>query len=478
VSNNMFYKKQQGGYTTLTILVFGGIFVFAVSALSGRVLVEQDAERARMHKAEARSIAEAGLEYYKWFLAHNPEDVQHGTGSAGPYVIPFEDPESDVVGTISLDITGNQQCGAITSIDIDSTGWSASDPTVRATVVGRYAQPSVAEYAYIVNDGVWVGDDREISGPYHSNEGIRFDGTSNSQVTSSLATWSCDGNFGCSPTQTVDGVFGDGGDTALWEYPTPQFDFTGIAQDFSSLRSLAIADGLRFSGYAGHSIEGRGYRLVFLSDRSVDVYRVRRSDYYYGLHTGGSSEERDYYVPRSGSRNTRFMGNYDIPEDCGLIYVEDRVWVSGVVSGKVTLVAADTTHAGYEPKVILEDDLTYTTSDGEDGLTILAEGDIHVSPLSPDELDLRGVFIAQEGNFGRNRYDCYSGAYQIRDTLTIIGSIISNGRVGTRWGTVPSCYASGYQNRINNYDRNLATDPPAFTPISSQDYEFVEWRED
>lgn len=474
----MYKKQKQGGYTTLLVVVFGGLFVLAISALSGRVLVEQDAEQSRMNKAQARSIAEAGLEYYKWFLAHNPDDTQNGTGSAGPYVIEYEDSESSVVGTYSLDVTGNTQCGAITSIDISSTGWSQTDPTIKATITGRYAQPSVAEFAYIINDNVFVGDDRQISGAYHANGGIRFDGTSNSQVTSAIDTWLCTSSFGCSPASTTPGVFGSGGDKDLWEYPAPQFDFTGIAQDFNGLRTLAIADGIHYSGFGGHTVEGRGYKLVFKSDRTVDVYKVRRSRGYYGFHIGASAYETDYYVPRAG-RSTRLAGNFPIPEDCGLIYIEDRVWVSGVVSGKVTLVVADTTHAGYEPTVIIEDDLTYTTTNGDDGITIIAEGDIHISPLSPDNLDLQGILVAQEGYFGRNYYTCSSvGVYNIRDTLTMLGSIISNGRVGTRWGSSTGCSGSGYQNRINNYDRNLATDPPAFTPVASPDYQFVEWRED
>jgi len=478
----MFLKQRQRGYTTLLVIVFGSLFVFSVSALSGRVLVEQDAERARMHKAQARSIAEAGLEYYKWFLAHNPDDIQHGTGSGGPYNIEYEDSESAVVGTYSLDITGNESCGAITSIDIASTGWAATDPTITATVTGRYAQPSVAEYAYIVDDNVYVGADRQISGQYHANGGIRFDGTSNSEVSSAVATWTCTSSFGCSPSSTEAGVFGSGEDQELWEYPSPQFDFAGIAQDYSSMRSLAIADGIHYSGYGGHSTEGRGYRLVFQSDRTVDVYRVRRSYNYSGGHIDSGVYENDYYVPRSGNRNARFMGNYDIPEDCGLIYIEDRVWVAGTVSGKVTLVAADTVHAGYEPKVIIEDDLDYTTTSGADGLTIIAEGDVHISPESPEDLDINGIIVSQEGYFGRNLYPCfYSNSHQ--DTLTIRGSIVSNTRVGTKWSNYsypPYCYnqTSGYDNRINSYDRNLATDPPPFTPVSSPDYQFVEWRED
>jgi len=49
-------------------------------------------------------------------------------------------------------------------------------------------------------------------------------------------------------------------------------------------------------------------------------------------------------------------------------------------------------------------------------------------------------------------------------------------RVGTRWisgGTT----VSGYTNRTNTYDRNLANNPPPFTPFSSQDYQLSQWRE-
>lgn len=476
------------GYTLLLVILFGGIFVTIISGLAGRVLVEQNAEIVRMHKAQARGIAEAGLEYYKWFLAHNPDDITHGTGESGPYEIPYEDPESDVSGTFSLDITGNEQCGALTSIGIRSTGWTDADPTVRATVTGTYAQPSVAEYAYIVNDNVWAGADREIQGRYHANGGVRMDGTSNSPVTSAVEEWTCTASFGCSPSQTQPGVFGSGGDQDLWEYPVPQFDFDGISQDFGALKTLAQNEGLYFASGGGELIDGRGYRFIFNNDRTVDVYWVRGSSARESMHIGGSDWETDYYIPNS---SITYLGEYDIPEDCGLIFVEDRAWVSGTVSGKITLIAASVSTPGYEPSIILENDIDYTTSDGSDGLAAIAQGDVHISPVSPDDLSLRGIFVAQEGNFGRNLYPCFYAPYDKRDALDVHGSIISNDRVGTKWTgynysiqiwifTITLCSNewSGYDERVNTYDRRLATDPPPFTPVASPDYEFIEWREE
>lgn len=477
------------GYTLLLVIVFGAVFVTIISGLASRVLVEQDAEIARMHKAQARTIAEAGLDYYKWFLAHNPDNVTHGTGEPGPYKIDYADQEGDVVGSFSLDITGNEQCGEITSIDIASTGSVDTDPSITTTITGRYAQPSVAEYAYIINDTVWAGADREIQGRYHSNAGIRMDGTSNSAVTSAVEEWLCTSEYGCSPSENQPGVFGGGGDQELWEYPVAQFDFDGVSQDFGALRTLAQTEGLYFESAGGDSSEGRGYRLIFNADRSVDVYEVRSSSGWTSYSAQDGEWQTDYYIPQGSY--TSFLGTYDISEDCGLIYVEDRVWISGTISGKVTLLSADVDSVGYEPTVIIEEDIAYASSDGGDGLTAVAEGSVHISPLSPDELEVHGIFIAQEGNFGRNLYPCIYSPYDKRDQLDVHGSIISNDAVGTQWPnydysiqfifwqiTLCDDDWSGYANRTNTYDRQLATDPPSFTPAASPDYGFVEWREE
>jgi hypothetical protein len=67
--------------------------------------------------------------------------------------------------------------------------------------------------------------------------------------------------------------------------------------------------------------------------------------------------------------------------------------------------------------------------------------------------------------------------YVTRSSLTVNGTIVSNGREGTKW-TSGGTWVSGYGNRMNSYDRALAEDPPPFTPNTSSDYRFVEWREE
>jgi lipoprotein-anchoring transpeptidase ErfK/SrfK len=66
--------------------------------------------------------------------------------------------------------------------------------------------------------------------------------------------------------------------------------------------------------------------------------------------------------------------------------------------------------------------------------------------------------------------------YIKRNSLTMTGTIVSNGREGTKW-TSNGVYVSGFETRINSYDRDLVSDPPPLTPEVSDTYEFIEWRE-
>ena len=97
----------------LLVIVFGGIFLAMLTAFSSFVLVENRAQDISRSRAEAFGIAEAGLDYYRWFLSHFPGDMTNGTGQSGPYTIPYSDPEGGITGTYTLSIVGNNSCGTI-----------------------------------------------------------------------------------------------------------------------------------------------------------------------------------------------------------------------------------------------------------------------------------------------------------------------------------------------------------------------------
>jgi hypothetical protein len=463
------------GYLMLTAIVFGSIFLSVLGALASYVLSENSLQAESTSKSRGLAIAEAGLEYYRWHFAHFATDLQNGTGQPGPYTIAYNDPEGGQTGTITLAIVGNQSCGQITSADITSTGTPAENTNAKRTVVARYARPTVAKYSYILNDSVWAGSDRTILGPYHSNGGIRMDGTVNSPVTSSLSTWLCTSSFGCSPSTTKNGVWGAGNNQALWSYPKPQVDFAAISANFSTLKTTATTYGKFFATNGSATTDGPGYHLIFNADGTLTVKTV--SAVYTNLdsvavYDSSAGWQNDY----TRIKTEALLGTYTLPATCGLIYVEDNIWVEGTITSKITLISADETHSGVVPDVVLLNNIVYSAYDGTAGLTLVAEGNMLISPQSPTNMTLNGIFIAQTGAFGRNLYDCPS-SYEPKSTLTILGTTVSNKRTGTKW--INGCGGSdaGYQTRTDAYDRRLATDPPPFTPYTSTDYVFVDWRE-
>ena len=483
------------GYLMLLALVFGAIFLGMLAALSGFVLSENRTEVNSIGNSKGLTIAEAGLEYYRWHLAHFPTDLKNGTGVSGPYTIAYNDPEGGQAGTYKLSITGNTSCGQITSIDITSVGTPSDGSGGSATLYARYAKPSVALYSYILNSSVWAGADRIINGPYHSNGGIRMDGTTNAPVTSSLSSWTCTSTFGCGTNTSEPGVFGAGINSNLWSFPTPQVDFTAISANFSSLKTTANTSGLYFprvsSGSSG-SNAGEGYHLIFNNNGTVTVYKVTAETNVPSLPVDNStvtSPQADYTLIKTQSLyndGTHPTGVYAIPATCGLIFVEDNTWIEGAIPSEVTVVAANVTTSGVTPNIMLPNNITYSNPSGVSGLTAISSNDVLITPNSPTNMTLNGVFIAQGGAFGRNYYGENSSgtmtcpnSYEPRGTLTIHGTTVSNLRTGTQWGSGCNNGASnaGYLTRIDAFDRQLSTNPPPFTPTVSTTYGFVNWRQ-
>lgn len=468
------------GFVMALVAVFGAVFLTVGTALASFLLVLQHAEEQRIQREQALAVAEAGLNYYAWHLAHYPSDLRDGTTNPGPYVHSYEDPEGGAAGTFSLMIDGNLRCDQPTLIDITSTGSTAANPARTRSVFGRYARESVAAYSYIVNSSVWAGANRIVHGKYHGNAGVRMDADNRSIVESSVATWSCTSTFGCSPTQQKPGVFGAGTNPSYFSYPTPQVDFGGITVNLATIKAVAQTGGGIYFGPASGSQSKRGYHLKFKSNGTVDVYRVSDTTEVWTY----SSAVADYYKESTIIKTEVFIGNYVIPESCGVIFVEDRAWVEGIVNGKVTVAAADLSGSGYNPDGFIPNNITYASYDGTDGLTFVAERNLLIPLNSPDVMEIHGIFIAQNGNYGRNHYEygtshsvpsAYS-SYVLQSTLTTVGTIVSNGRTGTSW-VCGGNICSGYQNRIDTYDGTQAYNPPPFTPYTSTQYNFVEWRE-
>ncbi len=503
--------QKTSGSLSITVLVFVSIFVMVFVGLANLSLSQSRIQREKEQSLSSLEIAEAGFDYYKWFLSHYPDDLQDGTGHAGPYVHDYVDPESSSAGKFSLQVSGDIQCGKTARVDITSTGWTNENPNLKKVIYGSYARPSAASYSYITSTAVFAGTDRVVYGPFHSNGGVNFQGHNYSSVTSEQTTWDCTNDYGCNPRNpTAPGVTGTGGSQSLWRWPVPRIDFTILEQNTLNVFRDSIASTTpsvctegqalgclfpRVSGLLGRE----GYQVIMKSNGTFDLYRVNTVEPIRGCLTTGSCGEgagdwrTEYSVignsgsggscPYSPSGSARtFLGNYTPPDSCRVLYFDDNVWLEGTVKNKVTIIAASST-SSVDPNIYIRNNVLYESNDGTDGLTAVAENSIVIPVDSPEDLDIHGIFIAQKGSFSRNYYkrggSCSSNnvaskysACIVQDTMKIFGSVVSKGRVGTRWGDL-----SGYRYREDNYDTSLVLSPPPFTPYTSDQYQFIQWNQ-
>lgn len=478
---NQIINNSIKGYLLILVLVFGSIFFLITSSFFGYIVSQGQVINQKVELQRAVDIAEAGLNYYKWYLAHYPNDTTNGTGAPGPYTHVYSDPEGAAIGEFSIDVASSTYCGDVASIEVASSGFTYSDPSIVRTIKARYARPSVAEYAYIINSNVWAGPDRTIIGPYHSNGGIRMDGTNFSTVTSGQSDWFCNSSFGCSPAGNRVGVFTTtpNANAGLFTFPSAPINFTGLSIDLALMQDRAQNRGGIYLPPSG----AFGYQVTFNSNGTISVRRVTGTTLYWG-----STTETGWNQERNVIENTTNYGTFVIPSSCPLIFVQDKVWLQGVVNQKVTIAAADVASGVNNPSIILRDNITYTSATTS-GLLAIAEQDVLIGVDVPNNMSLNGIFVAQNGRYGRNFYcaNCNAGGnnrglpnaldpYVLRNSLTMNGTIVSNGRVGTQWisGGVPT---SGFLNRFNSYDRNLVASPPPLVPKTSDVYVVTDWKD-
>lgn len=334
-------RTSESGLTTLLVVAFMGVFLLVLGTITSYVFEQAKYGRALFSREQALYSADSGLEYYRWFLAHNPSIMTSGSGLVSPYTYNVTDPENTTLGTAQITATANLQCGIVQWVDLTSVGRSVSSPGYARALAARYMKRSVAEYAYLYNSSVWFGSSNAGIGPYHANNGMRMDGWSNSTVSAAVSQIWCDSSFGCSTAQWQNGVFGNSTTTSLWSYPVSTIDFTSMALNFSTMKTYAtnsgimlnptyvtragVQQGSTFASVGG--VDNKGYHLIFNSDGTVTIYRVTATNgdtiYSYNALDGW---RYDYPVIAS---ETLVASNVSLPSSCAIIYSQAKTWIEG-----------------------------------------------------------------------------------------------------------------------------------------------------
>lgn len=458
------------------VLVFGVVFLILFSSLLGFVLFQFRQSEQRLAWNYSLHIAEAGLNYYRWCLNN---EIEGNCQLQKDYY----DSSGNLVGQFLIEDLSNYACGEIISRKIISIGWTDKDPNIKRKISVLYGRKSVAEYAYLLNDNVWAGEDREIRGLYHSNAGIRMDGENQSLVTSAREDWLCTSSFGCDYLNCPSECFREGtvcrcpgvftttsnSNDDLFNFPVPSFDFEGITIDLAKIKQITSVNPLQYYWPPSTTInyQGKGYHLKFLDNGTFEVWIVTatRANWAYDLY-------KDWHYDYSQIQSEyRYGSPISLDPSCSLIFFEDNLWVEGDIKGKVTVVSADLINPNKNTNVVIKNNIEYVIKDGSEGITLISQKDMLIGPDSPNIMEISGIFTAQKGWFGRKHY---SG--NIKEKLEITGSIISNGRVGTQW-TSGSLVVSGYLKRESYTDPNLIYDAPLFTPNIEYDFKIIKWEE-
>ncbi len=450
------HKNKQGNLL-LFVMIFGSLaFTMIVMGVSSYAMFENQASNRKQFRDLSFHIAEAGINYYRWHLAHSPEDYQDGTGAVGPYVHAFEDKNGDVIGYFSLEI--DPPLSGTTIVNFRSTGWTVAQPNVTRTIGVRVGYPALTDFSFVENADMSFSYTTEVHGKVHSNGGIKFNGITDAIIQSAKEIYRPAGE-----TEDKPGIWGDGGPTTFWNFPVSPKDFGSITTDLSDIRDAADDGGLHF-----YSSGDEGYHMIFQADGTFRLYLVtRRYGYtdlcktvYNGICYSGTV---NYDI-----RNETFIDTYPIPAN-GAIFVEDDVWVEGVVNAHVTVGVGrfPVLESTYQ-EIYPVGNITLNEKESDDVLGLIAQGNIVYPRNTPSDMTVEAALLSQFKKI-------YRPAYQssVKNSLTIFGSQISYAGGGVKWGNP---VISGFVNTSYIYDANLRYLVPPGFPVEPT-YELISWEE-
>jgi len=505
-------KKRNNG----SALAYGLVILFAVSIILVSILqfvVSQMKYSIRTTtKEQAFQIAEAGVYFYRWYLAHETSVLSakqlnefwsggSALGVANAYEIEF--PQGNPIGKYKIEVTAPETNSTI--VTVKSTGWTYKEPNLKRIVQVRFRKPSWSEYAVVTDSDIRFGTGTTINGKIHSNGGIRFDGIAQNLITSLKETYddpdhSGSPEFGVHTHKNTSGVVNESfrADEALpnnvpvrndifvagRQFPVAEVSFTGFSEDNSYMKEQAQnpngtnINNCNSTGCHFNSA-GEGRRIILKNDGTFDICTVR------ALADSSSYSISSYRRNSGGGSCTTCSGNclknYTIPNG-GIIFVENDVWVEGKINNKkVTIVASNNSEINPATNgkniYIGRDNLTYTNYDGKDVVGLVAQKDISVIRDSLSNLTIDAALLAQNGRVGR---EFYPGYY--KSSITINGAIATKLRYGfTYVGSNYNCgdgvlIGNGYCTRNLNFDNDLLYYPPPYFPTGDA-YAIDLWEE-
>jgi len=478
-------KKNKGSAIVYALVIMTAVLIVLVSMIN-YIVGQLKFSYNRAEKEKAFQISEAGVYYYRWYLAHKTsgktaqqiQDFWSAEGAIGvgsTYVQNYEG-----IGQYSISVTPPSSGSTI--VTVVSEGHTFKMPEVKRTVKVRFRRPSWSEYIFLSNSFMAFGEEAEVWGKVHSNFGIRFNGIAHNTVSALPAKFT-DPDYGgckrfgvhtlrgqndpCAPTSnppwpanTVPSrpdVFMGGR-----EFPVPEVSFSGVTTDLDNMKDQADAGNGKY-----FDTSELGRHIILKSDGNYDICTVVKAN-----STTHSIANAKGYKKNTGSETCdscsgECVSTYPIIND-GVIFVENNVWVEGTVSNRrVTIVAANLSGGGDSKDIyigISNSNLRLASYDCNNMLGLVAQRDILVLNECPSTFTVDAALLAQTGKVGIA--SSMGGKY----SLTFNGAIASYLQPYFQSGN------SGFSDRKYNFNNKLLYCPPPYFPTGNE-YAIDFWEE-
>lgn len=469
-------KRKSGSALVYALVMMTAVMIILVSML-GYISAQLKFSFNRVERERSFQTAEAGVYYYRWYLAHETsgktaEELaafwqEPGTlGVVSPYEADYEG-----IGKYKVEVTAPSSGSTI--VIVKSTGWTYKSPEVKRTVEVRFRRPSWSEYIILSNDFLNFGSGSIVYGRVHSNTGIRFDGTAYNVISALVPSFNDpthggnDLDFGVHTHRVPadpeapdypwpDGAVPERPDVFLAgrEFPVPEVSFSGITSDLSAMKDAAQNGGKYFDDTAPR-------RIILKTNGTFDVCAVNA---YNSSSLNITSYKKTGGSGTCSSCDGACLSNYPIPGG-GVIFVENNAWVEGTVDNKkITITAANLLGGNPSNIYIGMSNIRYTSYDGSDVIGIVAQRNITVIRDCPDDFIIDAALLAQTGVIGINQN------VSSKNSITINGALASYLQPYFAHGV------SGYGERTYNFDNNLLYYPPPYFPTGAE-YSIDLWEE-
>lgn len=515
--------SKSGFITPLVVSFMFAMLFISVAVLEGinnnLFLVKNNVKNQ-----QAFNVAEAGINYYLWHLAHNSTDFKDGQDTPatpdaqlgyGPYTHDYYDTNQNKEGTFTLWI--NPQGNGSTIATVRSIGKISGSNVIR-TIDAKIGASSFASYGLVSDSAFWFGNTETADGPIHSNQGIRLDGQNNDEATSANSTYVPPNSLGgdgnshpgvwCSSSVTSP-VNCNTRSKANWHYPVTSVDFNQVSTNLCDIKKAAFESDPSTESLANQSNAcsqtpttrtasylpqrsstgsfslSQGYLIELNNDGTYNLYKVN-----------SETDTRSSYS--TALSKSLVASNIAIPSS-GVIFAEDNVWVrsNSTYHGRVTI-GAGRLATNYNATISIADDLAYSTKNGTDSIGLVAEGDVLIAPYAAPSsgsftLEVDAAILSQTGNveypltYRSSTNRCTHGWTSSSQKLNFYGSIATRQSWTWSWLIGYHCgdsvysssagyYISGFLNNTTSYDYNMLYAPPPYYPITGG-YSVLSFRE-